>query len=100
MRTKYFVTGTNNSTRCYGITLVNYSKILHISWIEVNNFWLGDNYAIEPFASLLFVNGDPKGNSQKYIFFSAKFADISKTRQVTAGKVCFPDFLSLAYTPI
>ena len=67
---------------------------------ELKNFGLDDSCDTEPFACLLFVNGDPKGNFQKYWLFSAKFVDVSKIRKVPSGKVCFADFLMLAYTSI
>ena len=67
---------------------------------ELKNFWAGVNYTVEAFLSLLFVNGVPKGNFRKYWLFWTELADVSKIKQVTAGKVCFPDFFTLAYIPI
>ena len=64
---------------------------------ELKKFWLADNNTIEAFASLRFVNGAPKVNFQKHCLLSERLADVSRIRQVTTWKVCFPDFL-IAYT--
>ena len=54
------------------------NRAKHHVKFELKKLWLGDNYAIGAFASLRFVNGEPKGNFQLYWLSSTKLADIAK----------------------